>query len=61
MLVAGRQNWRVLIPINPVPHSGRAQTLIDSLAIGEYQVSSGLSAGVDWVEFELSTSGLPCG
>ncbi|MBD2314484.1 signal peptide peptidase SppA [Desertifilum sp. FACHB-1129] len=26
---------------------------------GNNRVSSGLSAGVDWVEFELSTSGLP--
>lgn len=33
--------------------------LLTRLLSGRSQMSSGLSAGVEWVEFELSTSGLP--
>ena len=33
--------------------------LLTRLLSGRSQMSSGLSAGVEWVEFEMSTSGLP--
>jgi protease IV len=33
--------------------------LLSRVLPGTRQVSSGISAGIDWVEFEMSTSGLP--
>jgi protease-4 len=33
--------------------------LLSRILPGSRQVSSGLGAGIDWLEFEMSTSGLP--